>query len=248
MGAGNALVRAPRDKPNFIMLFVDDLGYGDVGFTGHPTTKTPKIDRLAAGGKVLTTWYSGCPVCTGSRGALMTGRQFARVGVPPVFNVSTNGGLPLNETTIAEMLKKQNYTTGMMGKWHLGQRKVYLPGNRGFDHWLGIPFSDDMGLARTTKCPPSAATDTLAEGNNKLQEGAYCAMPNQTNEVQDGTAASRYPWWSKELADIHNSYRAKGYQATEHDRSDVSDDPGAMFLPLVQQEHGSYTVLEQPLA
>jgi len=156
-----AASRSPRDRPNFVMLFADDLGYGDVGFTGHPTTRTPSIDRLAAGGKVLTTWYSGCPVCSGSRAALMTGRQFPRTGVPGVFASTVQVGLPLNETTVAEKLKQSGYATGMVGKWHLGQRPVYLPGRRGFDHYLGLPYSDDMGLARATSCSNDAMEPSL---------------------------------------------------------------------------------------
>lgn len=127
--------REPR--PNFILLFMDDLGYGDLGFTGHPTTKTPHLDRLAWNGKILTTWYSGCNICTGSRAALMTGRQFPRTGVPGVFGPTVTGGLNLNETTIAEHLKQAGYATAIVGKWHLGQRPVYLPGNQGFDYYLG---------------------------------------------------------------------------------------------------------------
>ena len=87
-----------------------DLGYGDLGFNGHPTTKTDNINKLAYGGKILTSWYSGCPVCSGSRAALMTGRQFARIGVPGVFGPSVTAGLPLNETTVADQLKKAGCT------------------------------------------------------------------------------------------------------------------------------------------
>jgi len=126
-----------RKRPNFVVLFMDDLGYGDLGFTGHPTAKTPNLDRLAWNGKVLTTWYSGCNVCSGSRAALMTGRQFPRTGVPGVFGPTGHGGLNLNETTLAEQLKRAEYVTAIVGKWHLGQRQVYLPGNRGFDYYLG---------------------------------------------------------------------------------------------------------------
>lgn len=145
-------LREAKDRPNIVMLFVDDLGYGDLGFTGHPTTKTPAIDSLAYNGKILTQWYSGYHVCTASRAALMTGRQPTRIGVPGVYTPVTNAGLPLNETTVAEFLKTQGYATGIMGKWHLGQRHVYLPGSRGFDEYLGVPYSDDMGRARTSKC------------------------------------------------------------------------------------------------
>lgn len=108
--------RPARSRPNLVMLFVDDMGYGDVGFTGHPTTKTNNINKLAYGGKVLSTWYSGCPVCSGSRAALMTGRQFARLGVPGVFFMDEKVGLPLNETLIAGQLKKAQYATMAVGK------------------------------------------------------------------------------------------------------------------------------------
>ena len=101
---------------------------------------------------MLTSWYSGCPVCSGSRAALMTGRQFARIGVPGVFGPSVTAGLPLNETTVADQLKKAGYATAIMGKWHLGQRRAYLPAARGFDEYLGIPYSDDMGKAKTSPC------------------------------------------------------------------------------------------------
>lgn len=95
-------------RPNFVLLFVDDLGYGDLGFNGHPTTQTPNLDRLAFSGKTLTSWYSGCSVCTGSRSALMTGRQFPRTGLPGVLGPTGNIGLPLNETTIATHVSKRN--------------------------------------------------------------------------------------------------------------------------------------------
>ena len=112
-----ATPRAAEDKPNIVMLFVDDLGYGDLGFTGHPTTSTPNIDSLAFGGKVLTTWYSGCPVCSCSRASLMTGRQWSRMGIPGVFGPTVSSGLPLNETTVATLLKGAGYRTGIVGKW-----------------------------------------------------------------------------------------------------------------------------------
>lgn len=165
LGVNAAAPRSPRDRPNLVMLFVDDLGYGDTGFTGHPTAQTPNIDALAFGGKVLTTWYSGCAVCSGSRAALMTGRQFARLGVPGVYGPTVSAGLPVNETTLAEQLKKANYSTAIMGKWHLGQRARYLPGSRGFDYYLGIPYSDDMGEARASSCNKSH-DDSKVQGDN----------------------------------------------------------------------------------
>jgi arylsulfatase A len=140
--------------PNFVLIFVDDLGYGDPGFQGHPTAETPHMDRLAMEGKVLSSWYSGCNVCSGSRAALLTGRQFPRAGVDSVYEPTTNRGLPLSEITLAQHLKEEaGYTTAVVGKWHLGQRHVYLPHNRGFDYYLGIPYSEDMGEGVATTCP-----------------------------------------------------------------------------------------------
>jgi len=213
--APTAPPRAARDKPNLIMLFVDDLGYGDTGFNGHPTAESPNIDALAHGGKRLTQWYSGCPVCTGSRAALMTGRQYQRTGVPGVFGNAVSTGLPLNETTMAEQLKKAGYKTGIVGKWHLGQRHVYLPGNRGFDKYLGIPFSDDMGQGRASACP-GGKSDTI-ECEASLSD--------------DG--------WTRD------AYGELGYLLPEDSRE--SGDPGAAWTPLVRQEHGNTTVVEQPV-
>jgi len=99
-----ARARAPLDRPNIVLVYIDDLGYGDMGYTGHPTTRTPNIDRLAYNGRVLSTWYSASPVCTASRTALMTGRQPPRVGMPGVINSLNVEGLPLNETTLATLL------------------------------------------------------------------------------------------------------------------------------------------------
>lgn len=214
-------MRAPRDKPNFVMFFVDDLGYGDTGFTGHPTVASPNIDKLAFGGKVLTTWYSGCPVCSGSRAALMTGRQFTRTGVPGVLMPTESVGLPLNETTLAEQLKRANYTTAAVGKWHLGQRRVYLPGSRGFDHYLGIPYSDDMGKARATPCNGTAGC------------GGRAASSGTAGDAQ----------WMRE------AYEEAGYLLAQGQRGGetAAADPGGEFLPLVHQEHGKTQVLEQPL-
>jgi arylsulfatase A len=139
-----------------VLFFVDDLGFGDTGFQGHPTVKTPNMDRLAVEGKILTSWYSGCNVCSGSRAALLTGRQFPRAGADGVYEPTTNRGMPLSEITLGQHLKEEaGYVTAIVGKWHLGQRQVYLPLNRGFDYYLGIPYSEDMGDGVASTCPSS---------------------------------------------------------------------------------------------
>jgi arylsulfatase A-like enzyme len=136
-----------NEKPNIVLLFADDLGYGDLGVFGHPTIKTPNLDRMAEGGVKLTQFYVAAPVCTPSRAALMTGRLPIRNGMcggRVVFFPNTKGGLPQEEITIAEVLKEQNYATACIGKWHLGHKPEFLPPNQGFDYYFGIPYSNDM--------------------------------------------------------------------------------------------------------
>lgn len=225
---------ASAPPPNFIVFFVDDLGYGDLGFTGHPTTSTPHMDRLAHGGNVLTTWYSGCPVCTGSRAALMTGRQFLRTGLPGVMGPSSRIGLPLNETTLAELLRdRAGYRTAACGKWHLGDREVYLPGNRGFDLYLGIPYSDDMGNGRQSTCQTAGTTEATMAAGAGNEKDHYVPM----------SALEGYP---PELLSYPSPLSSrKGAKEVAPDAP--PHDPAADTLPLVYQAWGSTTVLEQPV-
>ena len=132
--------------PNIILFLVDDLGYGDLGFTGHPATRTPNLDYFASQGRRLTNWYTAYPVCSASRTAVLTGRQPPRVGMVGVINSLSKVGLPLSETTIADELRgKAGYATLALGKWHQGQTPSYLPAARGFDEFYGLPFSVDDG-------------------------------------------------------------------------------------------------------
>ncbi|XP_052387130.1 arylsulfatase A-like [Carassius gibelio] len=148
---------ARASLPNFVLLFADDLGYGDLGCFGHPSSLTPNLDRLAAGGLRFTDFYVTSPVCSPSRAALLTGRYQTRSGIyPGVFYPGSNGGLPLNETTVAEVLKSQGYATAIVGKWHLGvgPNGIYLPTRQGFDRYLGIPYSHDQGPCQNLVCFP----------------------------------------------------------------------------------------------
>ncbi|XP_070577434.1 arylsulfatase A-like isoform X1 [Ptychodera flava] len=134
-------------RPNILIVFADDLGYGDLSCYGHPTSESPNIDKLAAEGLLFTQFYSANSVCSPSRAALLTARLPPRTGVwPDVLRPSSTGGLPHSETTIAALLKPLGYTTGMVGKWHLGvgKNQTYLPSNHGFDSYYGIPYSTDM--------------------------------------------------------------------------------------------------------
>ena len=137
-----------NSKTNYIIIFVDDMGYGDIGVFGNPTISTPNLDNMAFEGQKWTQFYSAAPVCTPSRAALLTGRYPLRSGMTSSKNrvlfPNSSGGLPSSEFTIAEKLKEKNYKTAIVGKWHLGHRKIHLPNNHGFDYYYGIPYSNDM--------------------------------------------------------------------------------------------------------
>ena len=132
-------------KPNFIIIFTDDQGYGDLSCFGSKTIKTPNIDRIAKEGRKFTSFMVASPVCTPSRAALLTGCYPKRVGMHQhvLFPASTKG-LNASEHTIADHLKSQGYATACFGKWHLGHHKEVLPTSNGFDTYYGIPYSNDM--------------------------------------------------------------------------------------------------------
>ena len=132
------------NDPNIVFIFTDDLGYGDIGSFGAIDIKTPNIDRIAEEGIKFTEFYSASSVCTPSRAALLTGRMPQRFGLNGVLFPESLTGMPTNEYTIAEMLKDNGYATGMVGKWHLGHMREYMPLQQGFDFFYGIPYSNDM--------------------------------------------------------------------------------------------------------
>ncbi len=135
----------PRERVNIILINCDDLGYGDLGCYGSEVHRTPHLDRLAAEGMRFTSHYVGSPVCSASRAALLTGCYPQRVGMPGVLFPGQEIGLNPEEETIASRLKQQGYATQIVGKWHCGDQPEFLPTRFGFDHYFGIPFSNDMG-------------------------------------------------------------------------------------------------------
>ncbi|KAA9036154.1 sulfatase [Ginsengibacter hankyongi] len=144
--------------PNIILIFCDDLGYGDLSSYGSVWNQTPEIDKMAVEGLRFTDFYAGAPVCTPSRAGLMTGCYARRVDLDldaenqwVLFPKSQKGINPA-ETILPEMLKKAGYATAIIGKWHLGDQPVFLPVNNGFDYWFGLPYSNDMGI-RKNKIP-----------------------------------------------------------------------------------------------
>uniref|UniRef100_A0A8C6YH06 Arylsulfatase A n=1 Tax=Naja naja TaxID=35670 RepID=A0A8C6YH06_NAJNA len=152
-----ASIGSAYQPPNIVLIFADDLGFGDLASYGHPTSATPNLDKMAAEGLRFTDFYSSSPVCSPSRAALLTGRYQTRSGVyPGVFYPGSQGGLPLAEVTVAELLKERGYATAMVGKWHLGlgPNGTFLPTNQGFDHFLGVPYSHDQGPCQNLTCFP----------------------------------------------------------------------------------------------
>ncbi|MBL29918.1 MAG: arylsulfatase [Flavobacteriaceae bacterium] len=143
---------------NFIVVFVDDMGYGDLGIYGHPTIKTPNLDNLAQQGQKWTQFYSASSVCTPSRAGLLTGRLPIRNGMigakDRVLFPNSRNGLPSSEITISEKLKDNGYKTAIIGKWHLGHKIDYLPLQHGFDYYFGIPYSNDMDKINGETCCP----------------------------------------------------------------------------------------------
>ncbi|MBX3413718.1 MAG: sulfatase [Pirellulales bacterium] len=140
-----------KTLPNIVVIFTDDMGYGDLGCYGHPTIRTPQLDQMAAEGLRFTQFYSCAPVCTPSRAGLLTGRLPIRSGLCSskrrVLFPDSTGGLPDEEITLAEALSAHGYQTICIGKWHLGHQPSYLPTKHGFDHYFGIPYSNDMSAA-----------------------------------------------------------------------------------------------------
>lgn len=163
------------DRPNFVVIFCDDMGYGDLSCYGNPTIKTPNIDKMASEGMKLTQFYVGAAISTPSRSALLTGRLPVRNGMygdrRGVLFPDSKAGLGQDEVTIAKVLQQNGYATGCVGKWHLGAFSPYLPTDHGFDYYFGIPYSNDMSPVQNKgpharNYPPTP----LILGNKKIED------------------------------------------------------------------------------
>lgn len=177
LAAGMPAERRAPDKPNIVLIFMDDMGYGDLSCYGalYPT---PNIDRLAAEGMRFTQFYAAQAVCSASRAALLTGCYPNRLSIHGALMPWSKNGLNPEETTLAEMLREAGYATGAFGKWHLGHHQPFLPLQNGFDEYLGIPYSNDMWPVDYAGNPITDTTDwksqypplPLIAGNEKVEE------------------------------------------------------------------------------
>ncbi len=153
--------RQKNQQPNFVIVFIDDMGFGDIGTQGVTGWTTPNLDKMAAEGMRFTNFYSAQPVCSASRAGLLTGCYPNRIGISGALFPYHEVGLNPKETTIAEMLKEKGYATAIFGKWHLGHHKEFLPLQHGFDEYIGVPYSNDMW-------PLSNTGKKLPEGHGRL--------------------------------------------------------------------------------
>lgn len=224
---GGSLTAADTSTPNIVLIFVDDLGYGDVGPFGSTTHKTPHLDKMAAEGMKFTSFYA-TPVCSMSRASLMTGCYNTRVSVPGVLFPSSKIGLNPDEITLAEILKSRGYATTAIGKWHLGHREPFLPTKQGFDSFFGIPYSNDMSL--DPRNARFARDCVFREGMN--EESAQ-QPKDDTVPLMRGTEIVEYP---ADQSTLTKRYTEEAVKFIEENKSR----PFFLYLP--------HTMVHVPLA
>ncbi len=216
-------------KPNVILIFIDDMGYGDVGFNGATVPKTPHLNQMATEGMKFTDFYVGCAVCSGSRTALLTGCHYQRLSMAPVLFPRSTNGLHPDEVTLADMLKGAGYRTACIGKWHLGHLPPCLPTNQGFDSYWGIPYSNDMWIDPANKLADDIVIrEGLTLADLKAGHTAKNVVPVLRNDE-----VIEYP---ADQTTITKRYTEKAIQFI----NEKNDQPFFLYLP--------HTMVHLPLA
>ena len=177
---------ADEKLPNFVVIFIDDMGYADIGPFGAEAYPTPHLDQMAAEGMRLTDFQVSSAVCSASRAALLTGCYHVRVGFHGALGPNARQGIHERETTIAELLKQKNYATACFGKWHLGHHRQFLPLQHGFDEYFGLPYSNDMWPFHPdyVDLPPDAAKRKRGYPDLPLIDGNEIVNPVVTGQDQ----------------------------------------------------------------
>jgi arylsulfatase len=196
LGFSVADAAEPSKQVNFIVVYLDDMGYGDLGITGATGYTTPNINRMAHEGVFFTHYVSPQAVCSASRAGLLTGCYPNRVGFSGALDHTSRMGIHAQEETIAENLKKAGYSTAIFGKWHLGSLPQFLPTRHGFDHFYGIPYSNDMWP------------------NHPITKNYYPPLPLYDNEkvVQENPDQSQFTtWFTEKSVDFIRQHRSKPF-------------------------------------
>jgi arylsulfatase A-like enzyme len=217
------------DKPNVVIIFVDDMGWGDVGFNGATGPQTPNIDQMAAEGMRMNDFYVGCSVCSGSRATLLTGTHWERLGIKRVLFPDSDQGLHPEEVTIADMLKDVGYRTACIGKWHLGHLPPCLPTYHGFDSYYGVPYSNDMWIDPANKLSDDIV---IRDGLTREQLLAGHKSKNQVPLLR-GEEVIEYPADQTTLTKRYTDEAVKFLKSN-------TDEPFFLYLP--------HTMVHVPLA
>lgn len=172
--------------PNIVVIFIDDLGYADIGPFGAKDYPTPNLDRMALEGRRFTDFVASTAVCSASRAALLTGCYHRRVGISGALGPSAKVGLHSRELTLAELCKQKDYATACFGKWHLGHHQPFLPMQHGFDEYYGLPYSNDMWPMHPeyVDLPPDAEKRKKGYPDLPLFEGNEIINKKVTGEDQ----------------------------------------------------------------
>lgn len=182
---GHAAISAETGRtPNVVIIYIDDMGYGDIGPFGAQGYRTPHLDRMAAEGTKFTSFYSAQAVCSASRAALMTGCYSNRVGISGALGPRSRIGISDQEMTIAQLCKQKGYATAIFGKWHLGDAPQFLPTRHGFDEYFGLPYSNDMWPRHPTakSFPPLPLIDQETVVNADVDDAAQNQLTTQYTE------------------------------------------------------------------
>lgn len=217
------------DRPNVVLIFIDDMGFGDVGFNGATVPQTPNLDQMAAEGMKFTDFYVGCAVCSGSRTALMTGCHYQRLSMNAVLFPNSERGLHPDEVTLADMLSDSGYRTTCIGKWHLGHLHPCLPTDQGFDSYWGIPYSNDMWID-----PANKLSDQLV-----VRQGLTIEMVKAGHKAKNQVPLLRDDEVVEYPADQSTLTKRYTEKAIDFIRT-KSDEPFFLYLP--------HTMVHLPLA
>ena len=220
---------AKSKKPNIVIIFIDDMGYGDVGFNGATGPKTPNLDNMAEEGMIFSDFYVGCAVCSGSRTSLLTGAHYQRLSMNAVLFPQSTHGLHPQEQTIADMLKGNGYKTACVGKWHLGHLPPCLPTYQGFESYFGVPYSSDMWIDPANKL---AKNLLLREGLTREEVESGHKKRNWV-PLMRGEEVIEYPANQKTLTKRYTEESVKFIQQNQ-------DQPFFLYLP--------HTMVHLPLA